>query len=130
MRNDQLWHELQEVLKHRHIESGDDALASVNRLLRKKERVKQTVSSLQLHPKRAEIAGESWKLPKLMSLIAPSQVTNDRPAAESGAVVIVRCEPFAFLVDGRRRINHWARISALGPYRALVLWEVQGDSGE
>jgi len=41
MGSDQLWDELHEVLKHRHIAIGDDALASVNRLLRKNERVKQ-----------------------------------------------------------------------------------------
>ena len=130
MGSDQLWDELHEVLKHRHIAIGDDALASVNRLLRKNERVKQTVSSLQLRPERAGIAEEYWELAKLISLMTPSQVTNDRPAAESGAVVIVRREPFAFLVDGRRRINHWARISASGPHRALILWEVQDDTGE
>jgi len=56
MGSDQLWDELHEVLKHRHIAIGDDAVASVNRLLRKNERVKQTVSSLQLRPERAGIA--------------------------------------------------------------------------
>lgn len=72
MGSDQLWDELHEVLKHRHIAIGDDALASVNRLLRKNERVKQTVSSLQLRPERAGIAEEYWELAKLISLMTPS----------------------------------------------------------
>ena len=119
----QLWKELHEVLKHRHIADGDDTLDSINRLLRKNDRVKETMGSFQLRRDRAQITAEYWELQKLVSLMTSSQVTTDKPVATSGAAVVVRREPFEFLVDGRRRINHWERSAALGPYRVLVVSE-------
>src|SRR6478609_6563454 len=103
---DALWKELDRVLAPRHYAKGHDAFDSINRLLRKNERVKETVGALQLTRGNAIVLVECWDLARLVSLLHASQFTNDEPAFPTGAVVIVRGIDCDFLIDGRRRVNH------------------------
>jgi hypothetical protein len=95
----------------------------VNRLLLKNDRVKETMGSFQIRRDLAQIIAEYWDLPKLQSLLTPSQVTTDLPARVTGAIVVVRREILEFLIDGRRRVNYWKSIQSLGPHRVLVVYE-------
>ncbi len=119
-----LWSELHELLRHRHMAPGHDALDSVNRLLRKSERVKETLGSLQLPRGRVSIAVENWELARLVAILHSSQFTDAPPEYETGAVAVVRRDPLDYLIDGRRRINHWKRGGAAGPHRVLVVQEI------
>ena len=119
-----LWSELHDLLKYRHILPGDDALDSVNRLLDKNEKVKDTLGRLQLRRGRTSITLERWELTRLVEVLHPSQQTDDEPTLPTGAVAVVRDGALEFLVDGRRRVNHWIRNGTIGPHRVLVVAEV------
>jgi len=121
--SDPLWKELHELLKHRHMHADHDAIASVNRLLMKNERVKASLGLLHIPRESAKIAVESWDLVRLVSLLDQSQKTEIPPARLTGAVAVVRHGELEFLVDGRRRINAWSRSDATGPHRVLVVSE-------
>lgn len=70
-----------------------------------------------------EITEETWDLPKLASLLHSSQLTTDEPTKPIGAVIVIRRGALEFLVDGRRRINHWRRNAVTGLIRVLVVSE-------
>jgi hypothetical protein len=116
----QLWDEYQRVIA-RHILPGHDVVDTVNRLLRKSPWFPQPSAVLQIQRTGLSIVQDTWSLPKLWQLIHPRQVTADEPVSTDGAVLALRCNGSEYLMDGRRRINHWYRHNVQGPHRVLIL---------
>jgi hypothetical protein len=115
--------ELDRILGPHGFADGHDAIDTVNRLLRKNARVKETVGIFQLRRNQVEISEETWDVPKLVSLLHSSQLTTDEPTKLVGAVVVVHRGALEFLVDGRRRINHWRRNAVTDLHPVLVVSE-------
>ena len=118
-----LWEEFRGVIA-RHNLSGDDAIDTVNRLLRKNPWLRHSGATLQIPKTGLRVSVESWELSRLWQLIHLAQVTPDEPASTGGAVLILRWSGFECLLDGRRRVNLWQRNNVAGPHRALVLENV------
>ena len=55
------------------------------------------------------------------------QVTPEEPYSTEGAVLVLRWSGVEYLMDGRRRLNHWKRKNAEGPHRTLVLQRASND---
>jgi hypothetical protein len=119
-KDDALWDELRHVMR-RHIKAGHDAIDTINRLLRKNPWLLESGSTLQIPPENLCISEESWQLDRLWLVLHSSQVVSDEPVTPEGAVVILRWGDQHYLMDGRRRINHWKRVNAAGSHRALVV---------
>jgi hypothetical protein len=113
--------ELHSILEHRHIKSGHDAIATVNRLLQKHPGVAEHCSGMQLPPERTSIQAEAWSIDRLVALLHPSQVRDANPTLPTGAVVVVQHKGWHYMVDGRRRVNYWSSNGLSGPHRVLVL---------
>ena len=118
--NDKLRREFGEVLSG-HIHPGHDEIDTVNRLLLKSPWLKDQGTHPQIPHTNLNVAEEAWELPRLWRLVHPLQVTSDEPAFTIGAVLVLRWENSEYLMDGRRRINHWQRNHVRGPHRTLVL---------
>ena len=110
-----LWSNLHDLLNHRHIARRHDALDSVNRLLDKNEKVKETLGQLRLPRGHTSITLQRWDLTRLLEVLHPSQRTDQEPALPTGPVAVVRHAELEYLVDGRRRVNHWIRNGIPGP---------------
>ena len=119
--------EFAEVLSG-HIHPGHDEIDTINRLLLKSPWLRDSGTILQIPRTNLRISEELWDLPRLWRLIHSHQVTPDRPFSLSGAVLILRWNEIEYLMDGRRRINHWQRDDAQGPHRALVLEDASNDA--
>jgi hypothetical protein len=115
-----LWKELESVVAQ-HIEPGHDVIDTVNRLLRKNPWLRDSGSALQIPKVGLDLLVEAWELDQLWLLVHASQVTAVEPVLLSGAVVVLRWDRAEYLMDGRRRINHWKRQQAHGPHRTLVV---------
>lgn len=67
------------------------------------------------------MSAEMWSLERLCLLIPAPLVTSMQPYSPTGAVVVLQWDGEQYLMDGRRRINHWKRVAEEGPHRVLVL---------
>jgi hypothetical protein len=115
-----LWEEFREILQ-RHFAAGHDSIDTINRLLRKNPWLTESAKTLQIPKQNLRISEESWEVERLWRLIHPMMITPAEPARPHGAVLILRSGGAEYLIDGRRRINHWKRSAVVGPHRALVV---------
>ena len=118
--NEELWEEYRRVIAN-HIWQGHDVIDTVNRLLRKSPWFANPEETLQIPRSNLAMTQESWALSRLWSLIHLKQVTEVEPNSIDGAILTVRCKGNDYLMDGRRRINHWHRNGAVGLHRVLIL---------
>jgi len=121
--NDPLWAEFFTLMKWRHIVPGHDLVDTINRLLVKHPVVLDSGRQLRIPHENLAIGVETWELPRLWALIHPKQITDDEPTSTTGAVAVLRWADSEYLIDGRRRINHWHRNAHAGPHRVLVVLE-------
>jgi hypothetical protein len=121
-----LWSEFFELMKWRHIAHGHDLVDTINRLMAKHPSVVDSGRMVQLPRDKVTISAELWDLSRLWPLIHPKQITPDEPFALSGPVAVLRWDGCHYLVDGRRRINHWQRQGVTGPHRVLLI-KKRGD---
>jgi hypothetical protein len=115
-----LWEEYRSVIAC-HICPGHDVVDTVNRLLRKSPWFTHPEGTLQIPRTNLAMAEDSWGLPRLWQLIHAKQITEVEPASTDGAVLTLHCKGSDYLMDGRRRINHWHRNAVVGPHRVLIL---------
>jgi hypothetical protein len=120
-RNDQsLWEEYRRIIAG-HIHPGHDVIDTVNRLLRKSPWFTDPTATPQISRNDLSIIEDSWSLSLLWQLIHSKQITANEPTSVTGAILTLRCHGKEYLMDGRRRINHWHRNNAQGPHRVLIL---------
>ena len=120
-----LWREIYDLLRHRHFAPGHDEVDTLNRLLSRPPWAKDGRAPFKVTRQNSRVIAESWRLARLWQLIEtnPTLRTDTPPATAVGAVVVVRWGGAEYLLDGRRRINHWNRNSVHGPHRVLVVVE-------
>jgi len=106
---------------------GHDLVDTINRLLAKHPVVLDSGRALRIPRENLTIGAEMWELPRLWSLIHPKHITPDEPAATWGAVAVLRWANSDYLIDGRRRINHWQRSGSAGPHRVLLVRKQNDD---
>jgi hypothetical protein len=69
----------------------------------------------------SEVTKESWGLDRLWNLIHELGMTDVPPRSTTPAVIVLRWDGVDYLIDGRRRINHWQRNADQGPHKVLVI---------
>jgi len=113
---DALWVELTQVLaNHR----GASAFKKLVRLLEKHPA--RPTPSPQLRENRLLIEAQEWGTERLWAALDAAQHTEKNPHAAAGAIVVLRCADTDFVLDGRRRINHWHRTCDQGMHRVLLI---------
>jgi hypothetical protein len=126
-RDVRLWEEYRSILGRRHIHPGHDVVDTVNRLLQKSPWFGGPTDALQIPKDNLSIVAENWTLSRLWPLVHPKQVTTDEPISTQGAVLTLRWSGSHYLIDGRRRVNHWQRLGVQGPHRVLILLNTAHD---
>jgi len=116
-----LWSEFARGIQYHRANPAHDEIDTVNRLLRKHPVLKDRGQVLQLPKGHLRVEEEHWTLEQLWGLIHPAHLTPLEPSSTEHAVTVVRWSGENFLMDGRRRINHWKRSANEGPHRVLVL---------
>jgi hypothetical protein len=116
-----LWEEVRDVMRWRHFAPGHNEIDSIKRLLSRPP----WSTDLGISRRNSKVEVELWDRALLWRLILenPSLITDKEPAKTSGAIVVVRWAGREYLIDGRRRINHWQRNGVTGPHRVLVISE-------
>ena len=120
-----LWAEYECVIR-RHILPGHDVIDTVNRLLLKSPWLKDARTMLRIPRIGLRIFAGSSPLSTLWKLIHPAQITSDEHT--TGAVLLLQWDGTDYLMDGRRRINHWQRNNVEGPHRVLTLAHENDDA--
>jgi len=121
MNSDTLWNEMCDVIKW-HNQRHHCCVDTLNRLWRKDPFVKDS-NVLPFLPKSAlEVVEDTRSLDQLWEFIHEKRKTELHPAATDMAIVLLRWKGEEYLIDGRRRINHWKRQGSLGPHRVLVVY--------
>lgn len=69
----------------------------------------------------SEVTRESWGLDRLWGLIHELGHTDVPPKSTTPPVIVLRWDGVDYLIDGRRRINHWKRGAERGPHKVLVI---------
>jgi hypothetical protein len=101
---------------------GKTCLETLNRLWRKNQAMWGMANVSPMQESSLRITRESWDLARLWSLLHPTQVTPKPPDSLEYELVVVRTRAKDYLIDGRRRINHWKRTLDDGPHSVLVVW--------
>ncbi|MGH8251538.1 MAG: hypothetical protein ACREVI_12715 [Steroidobacteraceae bacterium] len=122
MGNDQfeLWHEMCEVMKW-HNRPRHCCVDTINRLLAKHPVTKGQRKTIRVTRESLVISAETRSIEQLWQLIHRKHLTRKPPGTTEVAVVVLRFGGNEYLLDGRRRINHWMRRNVAGPHRVLVL---------
>ena len=116
-----LWNEFARVIQYHRANPAHDEIDTINRLLRKHPVLRDRGQVIQLPKGNLRVVEESWTLEQLLSLMHPAHSTPLEPSSTQHPLTVVRWSGENFLMDGRRRINHWKRIANEGPHRVLVL---------
>jgi hypothetical protein len=116
----ELWHEMCEVMKW-HNRPRHCCVDTINRLMAKHPVAKRLRKTIQVSRESLVVSAEMRSLEQLWQLIHREHLTRKPPGATGFAIVVLRWDGTEFLLDGRRRINHWKRRNLAGPYRVLVL---------
>jgi hypothetical protein len=115
-----LWDEMCDVIKW-HNYAQHCCVDTVNRLWRKDPFVLSPSALPVISRELLDVSLENWSLDQLLRFIGPERETDLQPAATDCALVVLRWQEVDYLIDGRRRINHWKRQQLCGPHRVLIL---------
>jgi hypothetical protein len=101
--------------------TGPSAIAKVNRLWDKHPSSTKPNPLPTLTESDLDVVAEEWQVEDLWAIVHEKQRTHEKPKQDTGAVVVLCWNGSKYLLDGRRRINHWWREKFAGPHRVLVL---------
>jgi hypothetical protein len=100
---------------------GKTCIETINRLWQKNQRMWGVPHAPKFEESDLRALREQWGLEELWSLLHPSQVTELKPVSVDHDVIAIRPIDKTFILDGRRRINHWKRIGRTEPINVLVI---------
>src|SRR5262245_3553995 len=103
-----LWNEACDVLCW-HKENVDTCIQTLNRLWRKSPWVQPHVALPTFIEGQIRVTEEQWSLERLVALLHERQRIPSAPKSLTLPVILVRWNDTVYLIDGRRRINHWER---------------------
>jgi len=121
-----LWAEACDVLRW-HNKNADSCIQTLNRLWRKSPWVADPGALPVLAERQLQLTEERWSLERLEDLLHERQRTLNTPHSVTPPIIVVRWDGTDYLIDGRTRINYWARSETKGPHRTLVIERVQQD---
>lgn len=127
MSNPGSWEEVCRALKWQDFQ-GHSCIDTLNRIWAKDPTGGNPRPLPVISREASEVTNESWDLDRLWSLIHALGKTDVPPRSTSPAVIVLRWEGVDFLIDGRRRVNHWKRNAEGGPHRVLVIHGQAGSS--
>lgn len=125
--SDQLWQEVCAALRY-HFMTGHGCIDTINRLWRKDPFVAQPQSLPVIQRRGILVTKEQWGLKRLWPFIHEKRITDLAPGELQRPLIILRFAGVDHLRDGRRRINHWQRVSDQGPHEVLIVDARQGAS--
>jgi hypothetical protein len=64
---------------------------------------------------------EKWNLAQMKALLHAGHLTDQEPRVLGFPIVVIRWRETNYLVDGRRRINHFIRMNDSSPHDILLL---------
>lgn len=126
MNPDPLWNEMCDVIKW-HNQQHHCCVDTLNRLWRKDPFVKDPNILPTLQKNALQVVEDARSLDQLWGFIHEKRKTDLQPVAIDLAIVLLRWKEEEYLIDGRRRINHWKRQGNLGPHRVLVVYAKDGN---
>ena len=115
-----LWDELCEVLRfHRPSDSCEETL---NGIWRKNPFIKDQRRLPHLTHNNVRLLRETWSLDRFAELVDHRGLKTDlEPHALTGPIVVVRWAENDYLMDGRKRINHWIRDGGVEQKPVLIV---------
>lgn len=96
-------------------------IETINRLWQKNQKMWGTSNAPTFHEEELSVYREQWEPERLWNLLHNSQVTELNPASLDHEIVALRFGTKTFILDGRRRINHWKRACATQAVDVLVI---------
>ncbi len=123
---DKLWCEACDVLRW-HSKNTDSCIQTLNRLWQKSPWVSSRRALPELVEGQVQLIEEHWNLDRLVTLLHERQQSMSTPHSVTPPIIVVRSDGIDYLIDGRTRINYWARCQTKGPHRTLVIEAAQSE---
>lgn len=105
---------------------GKTCIATVNRLWRKNGWVTDKSALPELEESSLHVTRELWDIERLWANLRPEQTTDIEPLSTESEIVAIRWGGRDYVIDGRKRINHWKRGTEVGPHPMLVVTPQKG----
>jgi hypothetical protein len=114
-----LWERLCFMMRfHRQRASCED---KINGIWRKSPFLKAIQALPRIGRTNVDLTRETWELGRAAALLHETQLTKQPPFSTAGPIAVIRWKGVDYLLDGRKRINHWQRNSELGPFDVIVI---------